>query len=292
MSTFKAVLAGVSLAVAALAPASAAVVQGIPVTDAIIEVDSGSFRQNLNLNTGELTGFGLVSSFNNNTILIPAGRELTYSFSGFFLDEPNSSINRLIFTGGTVTLYSDGTPNFNINNGATATDSEFAMPFLTLAGSFFIDIVNTTVGGTLSANLLSGFTALDVTGGAAAPYFDTNALAVLVSLGPPPVFGMVDVTGSTSLVNYFLNGSSTPTAASAFANSVLLAAIGAGVNPNDTTVNVLDFFKTTMQLTSIEGTGSADFNVKVIPEPGTLALLGFGALALGLARRRKGGTAE
>jgi hypothetical protein len=166
------------------------------------------------------------------------------------------------------------------------------MPFLTLAGSFFIDIVNTTVGGTLSANLLSGFTALDVTGGAAAPYFDTNALAVLVSLGPPPVFGMVDVTGSTSLVNYFLNGSSTPTAASAFANSVLLAAIGAGVNPNNTTVNVLDFFKTTMQLTSIEGTGSADFNVKVIPEPGTLALLGFGALALGLARRRKGGTAE
>lgn len=287
MRTFKAVLAGVSLALASIAPAGAVVIQGISVTENIVEVDSGSFRQDLNLTTGELTGFGNVTSFNNNGIAIPAGRELTYSFSGFTLNEAASSINRLIFDGGSISLYSDGTPNFDITNGATATDSEFATPFLTLSGSYFIDFVNgVTTAGTLSANLFSGFTALDVTGGAAATSFDSNAIGgLLVSLAPP-TFGTVDVTGTTSVVNYYLNGSAVSTAASQFAAQVALAALGVPVNPNDPSVNVLDFFTTTMGLTAIQATGSADFNVRVVPEPGTLALLGLGALAVGFSRRR------
>lgn len=291
MRKLNALAAGLALAAVIAAPASAAVVQGINLNLSINEVDSGSFRQDLDLNTGELTGFGLINSFNNSGVPIPAGRELTYSYGGFVLNDGLSSLNRLIFDGGTITLYSDGTPNFDITNAATATDSEFATPFLTLEGVFFIDIVNTLNGGTLSANLQSGFTALNVTGGAAADNFDTNSISVLTSLAPPTQ-ELVDVTGQTSVVNYFLNGSSTSVASSSFALSVVNTALLAGINPNDTSVDVLNFFKTNMGLTEIEATGSADFNVKVIPEPGSMALVGLSLLGLGLVRRRKVKSAE
>ena len=292
MVSVKTWVAGMAVAASALLPVSAAVVQGINLGGGLNEVDSGAFSQSLNLVTGALSGFGLVTSFNNSGFAPAVGRELTYTFQGFALNEAQSSLNRLIFTGGTVNLFSDGTPDFNINNSATAGDSEFGTPFLSLAGSFFIDISNTFFGGTLSANLLSGFTALNVVGGAAAALFDTNSIGVVTSLGPPIVESMVDVTGSTSVVNYLLTnvaGGTEAITASAFATRVATVAFAAGINPNDPAVNVLNFFGTNLGLAGLSATGSADFNVRVIdiPEPGTLALVGLSLAGLGFVSRRR-----
>ena len=292
MKTLNKLAVGAAMSVALVAPVSAAVVQGIYFDENnTFEVDSGSFLQSLDLNTGELSGHGLINSFNNSANPIPAGRELTYAFNGFMLDEANSSLNRLIFTGGQVQLFSDGTPNFDIANGSTATDSEFATPWLELTGSFFIDLTS-LASGTLAADLGSGFLRLDVTGGAAEEYFDTDSLTKITGI-LPTVFGWADVAGRSSVTNYYTNGaplSGGGIESGTFEIMVAAAALDAGVSVTDPTVNVLDFFKNNMDLSSpLVGTGSIDLTVKAqaVPEPATIALLGGALLGLAVTRRRR-----
>ncbi|MFN3984447.1 MAG: PEP-CTERM sorting domain-containing protein [Rhodocyclaceae bacterium] len=283
MNSFSKIAAGLALSVGLALPASAAVVQGIYFDENNTqEVDSGSFLQNLNTTTGELTGWGLVNSFNNNAIPITPGFELTYSFNSFVLDNAQSSLSRLVFTGGIVNIYSDNTPNFDIGNQATAEDSSFATPFLTLQGHLFLDIFGTGGTGTIGSNLISGMFMLDVVGGAAADYFDTNTI-------PDFLGGWADFLGNSSVVSYYPTGNVNDPSinAATFAAQVAATAGLAGISINDTSVDVLAFFRNNMGLDNVVATGSIDLRgeAQAVPEPTPVALISLGLIGLAFARR-------
>ncbi|HET7370544.1 MAG TPA: PEP-CTERM sorting domain-containing protein [Gammaproteobacteria bacterium] len=129
-----------------------------------------------------LSGFGRIDSINGNIDYCASGGagdcELTFSFSGYettYLDPDNAR-----FSGGMVKFYADSSANFDPSNGATASDGVL---FLDTVGHTFMGTDGNT--GTLLATTLTGdFTTdqfqghgsglLDVVGGDAMAYFDTN----------------------------------------------------------------------------------------------------------------------
>lgn len=282
MKTLSKLAAGAVLSAALIAPVSAAVVQGIsfPAPANNLQIDSGSFLQSLDTTTGVLSGHGLINSFDNGGTPITPGYELTYTFGGFTLDTVNSSLTRLVFTGGQINIYSDNTPNFNINNGATASDTPFATPFLTLSGHMFLDLLSPSgETGTIVAGLTSGNFMVDVAGGEAAPYFDTDTIGDFL-------LGFADLQGASSVVNY--QTATGVVSSSAFVSQVLAAATGAGINPFAKGTDVLGFFKNTMKYDNVVATGSIDLTgATQVPEPTTIALLGGALLGLAFTRRRR-----
>lgn len=128
-----------------------------------------------------ISGYGLITNINTRTDadFCPSGCELTYTFSGYqLLNDVNPDIGgTFAFSGGMLNFYvSVANADFEAP-GTTFTDGT---PWLTLIGS---DPLNT--GSTLNGSI-TGFSAigailtgegsgfLDVAGGIAAPYFDTN----------------------------------------------------------------------------------------------------------------------
>jgi hypothetical protein len=163
----------------------------------------------------ELIGIGIVNRIldaGNNVLWQNGdnGRELTLYFQGYFAESfSTTSIPNVIgvdvvnFSGGVLTLYSDNTPNFSaagtLPQGiATATDGNV---WLTLAGSPIggfgantgspitltsTGLRNGDVGAPFSfANNITGTGLLDVTGGPAAVYLDTNTFGCIAGAGQP-----------------------------------------------------------------------------------------------------------
>lgn len=130
-------------------------------------------------------GYGNINEFNDAPVSsFCSGCELTYSFSGYTLvNSLTGNIGESFsFTGGTLSFYVDSTPNYLATNPGSATDGVL---FLSLVGntSAFASlgyVLGETLVGTLTIPSSLGLGGegqgyLDVTGGLAAEYFDTNA---------------------------------------------------------------------------------------------------------------------
>lgn len=174
----------------------------------------------------ELIGIGIVNRIldSANNVLWQHGdngRELTLHFHSYFAESFSTSVlgglglDTISFSGGVVELYVDSTPDFSaagsIADGiASATDGAL---FLGLAGSrsggtgatsgnaVTLSSLGLRFGNTglpfAEANSLAGSGLLDVTGGLAAAWFDTNAFGCDSTGGQPCTDG-ADKPFSTS----------------------------------------------------------------------------------------------
>lgn len=184
------------------------------------------------------------------------GIELTVVLSGFIAETITPSLINpgefdFGFSGGSVQIWRDVSPDFDVNDPTTWDDGNL---FLDLVGSpiggvglLGGDIVlNSVVGpdGATGARIF-GDGLLDVVGGDAAIFFDTNQFDCEAGAGAPcPDDADVSFTSSGQL--------------------------GAGTN-------ALPFF----------GTGDIFTAPQAVPEPMTTALMGLGLLGMGVVRRKR-----
>ncbi|MES2877207.1 MAG: PEP-CTERM sorting domain-containing protein [Pseudomonadota bacterium] len=184
MKKFKKVLAGVAVA-AALATSQAATINvGGVVWDPNSSFDfsgtTATITQTINAVTGELSGFGNITTLNNtlqNTFC--PGCELTVQYSGF-LPTVASAIpgvggagQVIQYTGGTLTLFVDNTPDTNGGTTLTFANTGDGLVWLSLAGH--PDAGGITLTGTnFFPTSLAGAGLLDVIGGLAAANTNTN----------------------------------------------------------------------------------------------------------------------
>jgi len=189
-----------TLAVAGIALATSMSAVATPVTVAGITWDPDAFLDFSSQNTlfvNDLTNVGDVATGTGKVTNINGGsnfgtNELTYQFGGYQIATLTG--NNATFIGGWVNFYSDASNNFDFQNAGTATD-----------GSLFLSLVarntgSSTLTGTLATLNQDGNAqgVLDVVGGLASTYFDTNSM-----------FSGGDLEFTASW-NKFPNGGTTP----------------------------------------------------------------------------------
>lgn len=192
MSTMKNAFAGIALAAAMATSAQAAPVTVAGVTwDPDSAIDFSSFSvaiaQKIDAATGVVSGYGFISSMNDyaQNQFCP-GCELTFTFGGFApvggTMLPTTGGQVIDYTGGFVNVYVDTTPEI-VGGGVPATQLSLAntgdgLLWLSLAGHGIgpnsISLSGTVLGSGTNVTGLSGIGQLDVSGGLAAAYFDTN----------------------------------------------------------------------------------------------------------------------
>ena len=144
-----------------------------------------SMIENVVQNVGdELRGFARITTLNNTAeaVFCP-GCELTYVFDGFILEDNAAGLgNSFVFSGGSIRVYVDNTPDYDGFNRSTAENGNL---WLELAGALFYDPVVGEVGTIISdatpastgvAGDGRGF--MNVVGGLAAAFFDPEAFPI------------------------------------------------------------------------------------------------------------------
>jgi hypothetical protein len=181
MTIFKKTLAALA-ATAAMAAAQAA-----PITVSGITFDpdsafdftgtSAQIFQTSNA-AGQLSGYGFITTINNTlqSTFAPGGGELTFTFSGY--TPVVQSGNTISFTGGIFNVYYDSTGNANGGgtlSQATASNGTLWLALVGAAGNNYT--LTGTTAGTINTtgSTLTGVGYLDVVGGAAASFLDTNS---------------------------------------------------------------------------------------------------------------------
>jgi len=144
-------------------------------TDSMIETSVGTTPS-----VGDqINGYALINTVNGTGAgtFCASGCELTYVFSGYTIT--NISPTGLTWSGGLINIYVDATPDYNSTLQSTAADG---LLFLQLSGHLHIDLATGLLGtlhsdptpASIGAVAGDGRGFLDVTGGLAAAYFDTN----------------------------------------------------------------------------------------------------------------------
>ncbi|HET6724969.1 MAG TPA: PEP-CTERM sorting domain-containing protein [Gammaproteobacteria bacterium] len=238
-----------------------------PVTVDGIQWQSGATFQSaqiyenfVNKSGDELSGFGRIDAINGTTDYCANGGvgscELTFSFSGYVAQD--FGMDEVTFTGGMVQFYADTSPNFDPSNGATATDGQL---FLDTVGHTFQGS-NGNVGTLLASAETGDFTTdqfqghgagmLDVTGGDAMAFFDSNQFNDHIAGGPGADLQFISDFSPNSCTN---SGTSQPICGS----GTIKGLVKSGTTPPPVSV----------------------------PEPGALGLMGLGLLGIGFATRRR-----
>jgi hypothetical protein len=227
-------------------------------------INSANVFENIITGVGQtLRGVGIINTINlaTPTSLCGAACELTYRFDNYLVTSFSST--GFTASGGTINVFLGFGSDVDFNpftSGSSAADLIAATngtSFLNLAGHS-IDGTSTTLSGNGSLVVpfinFAGSGLLDVVAGpgAANSHFDTNGFASIT--GPADVF---------------------------FTSSGAYSALQPGPHSAECPVGA----PTGAECVS----GSATFFANVVPEPGTLALLGaaFGGLGFGLRRRRE-----
>jgi hypothetical protein len=226
MKSFKKALMGLAVAAAMATSAQAGVVNaGGVMWDTSSSIDfsaaSVSIHQFINGTTGVVSGFGTVNTINGQAISCAPACELTFQFGGFtpisgFL--PNAAGGTTLYTGGFVNVFLDFTPEAVNSNATTMTSASTGDGALWLSmlghnvipsGASFAGTVNIDPF-TLTASSLTGGGLLDVTGGLAAGFLNTNSKVQGSDLSFSTSFttlnaGLLDTIGTGNF-----NGSSVP----------------------------------------------------------------------------------
>ncbi len=179
--SFKKTLAALA-ATAAMAAAQAAPVTVSGITfdpDSVFDFTGTSAQIFQNTSSaGQLSGYGFITTINNTlqSTFAASGGELTFTFSGFTPIASNGVVTS--FTGGIFNVYFDATGNASNGSNLTAATASNGTLWLSLVGTANNATTLTgNISGTANApgSTLTGVGYLDVVGGAAASYLDTNS---------------------------------------------------------------------------------------------------------------------
>ena len=167
---------------------------------------SAQIYQNINGITGEVSGYGFVTTLNNTTqaTFAPNG-ELTFTFSGYI---PQNTVgNATYYSGGLFNVFYDTSKDAGDGSGLTLANASNGVTWLSLVGNGGFSGGATLKGETNPGPSLADFGLLDVVGGLAAYHLDTNGrdngadLAFTSSfttvLGPNRYFGSANFNGNS-----------------------------------------------------------------------------------------------
>lgn len=197
----------------------------------------------------ELRGYAKIDRINQTeqNVFCP-GCEVTYEFFGYIVSNVAAD-GSLTFTGGTINVYVDDSPNYDALFQSTATDGVL---FLTLTGhsythpdTGFTGTLHSDATPTLPTTQGHGEGFLDVTGGLAAAFFDTNPF----NTGS----GFADLS---------------------FTSSFQLLSNGSFVSDDGVTY-------------ALFGSNDLQGRTQAVPEPGVLSLLSVALFGFGFLLRRK-----
>jgi len=215
-----------------------------------------SMIESIGSNVGDtIGGYARITAVNGaaDSSYCASGCELTYTFSGYTITNIDAGTGAFTFSGGVINIYADSTPNYSQALASTAGDGVL---WLSLAGAAHID-GGTGQSGTLHSDPTptiggvegDGRGYLNVVGGLAAAYFDTDTFDIITAGGPATADFLF-----TSSFQLLPNGSFT----------------------SDDGVEY-----------GLFGTNDIQGDSVGIPAPGTLALTGLALFGAGFIRRRK-----
>ena len=227
-----------------------------PADGADLNIQAFNFRESSVAGVGNvLTGYGEIGQINGDSNFC-SGCSLTFTFEYTLASIEGTATNpKVVFDNGSINFFVDMGGTFDVADPTTAgigsswlTLDGHTAPFTGFTG---LGQLYSNINGSVSApgNLSAGFGLLDVTGGAAAHWMDTNAM---------------DDGADFDL-------------SSAFSTKPYAQCTSVSANPAD----ICHY--------PILGAGTLTGKSLTVPEPGTIGMLGLGLgfLGLALSRRRK-----